>query len=119
MNHHYSARIHWSEQDAAFLAIVDELPGCVADGQTHQEALDNLSVVIDEWIEVAKEEGRPIPEPLTMEAFDQVLQASREQLRDSVRAEIKTAVSNALNEVDEVPPVTPPQDLWPAGTGNV
>jgi hypothetical protein len=40
-----------------------ELPGCAADGATYQEALASVEVVIREWIETARELGRPIPEP--------------------------------------------------------
>ena len=36
---------------------------CAADGATYQEALANVEVIIQEWIETAKQEGRPIPEP--------------------------------------------------------
>ena len=59
----YEVIIYWSNEDQAFIAEVPELPGCAADGATYQEALANLEVVIQEWIETAKELGRPIPEP--------------------------------------------------------
>lgn len=55
--------IFWSEEDQAFIAEVPELPGCAADGKTYREALANVEVVIEEWIETAIELGRPIPEP--------------------------------------------------------
>lgn len=58
----YELIIWYSESDQAFIAEVPELPGCMADGQTYQEALANAEVVIQEWIETAKEMGRPIPE---------------------------------------------------------
>lgn len=59
----YEVIIYWSEEDQAFIAEVPELPGCAADGATYQEALANVEVVIQEWIETARELGRPIPEP--------------------------------------------------------
>ena len=59
----YEVIIYWSDEDQAFIADVPELPGCMADGATHQEALTNVEVVIREWIETARELGRPIPEP--------------------------------------------------------
>lgn len=59
----YEVIIYWSKEDEAFIAEAPELPGCAADGATYQEALANLEVVIQEWIETAKELGRPIPEP--------------------------------------------------------
>ncbi len=59
----YELIIYWSDEDRAFIAEVPELPGCAADGTTYQEALANVEVIIQEWIETAKELGRPIPEP--------------------------------------------------------
>jgi predicted RNase H-like HicB family nuclease len=59
----YEVIIYWSEEDQSFIAEVPEFSGCSADGATYQEALSNVEVVIQEWIETAKELGRPIPEP--------------------------------------------------------
>lgn len=59
----YEIVIYWSNEDRAYIAEVPELPGCMADGKTHQEAVANAEVVIQEWIETAREEGRLIPEP--------------------------------------------------------
>jgi predicted RNase H-like HicB family nuclease len=59
----YEIIIFWSSEDEAFIAEVPELPGCAADGATKQAALKNVDVVIKEWIETAKNLGRPIPEP--------------------------------------------------------
>lgn len=59
----YEVILYWSNDDGAFIAEVPELPGCVADGATYQAALANVEVVIREWVETAKELGRPIPEP--------------------------------------------------------
>jgi len=59
----YEVIIYWSGEDQAFIAEVPELPGCAADGETYQEALSNVEVVIREWIETANELGRIIPEP--------------------------------------------------------
>jgi predicted RNase H-like HicB family nuclease len=59
----YQVTIRWSPEDKAFIAEATELPGCMADGATRQEALENLNVVIEEWIETAKQLGRAIPEP--------------------------------------------------------
>ena len=60
----YGIIIYWSREDEAFIAEVPELPGCAADGGTYQEVLDNVQVIIREWIETAKELGREIPEPM-------------------------------------------------------
>jgi predicted RNase H-like HicB family nuclease len=65
----YEVIIYWSEEDNAFIAEVPELPGCAADGATHKEALSNVEVVIQEWVETATELGRPIPKPKGRLAF--------------------------------------------------
>jgi len=62
-NIRYEIILYWSAQDQAFIAEVPELPGCAADGTTYQEAVANVEVVIQEWIETAQELGRPIPAP--------------------------------------------------------
>lgn len=59
----YEIILYWSDEDEAFIAEVPELPGCAADGSTRQEALTNVEIVISEWLETAKELGRPVPEP--------------------------------------------------------
>ena len=59
----YEIIIYWSREDEAFIAEVPELAGCAANGGTYQDALDNLQVIIREWIETAQELGREIPEP--------------------------------------------------------
>ena len=65
----YEIIIYWSEKDKAFIAEVPELPGCAADGASHKEALANVEVIIHEWIETAKELGRPIPKPKGKSTF--------------------------------------------------
>jgi predicted RNase H-like HicB family nuclease len=59
----YEIILYWSDEDEAFVAEVPELAGCAADGATRQEALANTEIVIAEWLETARELGRPIPEP--------------------------------------------------------
>lgn len=59
----YEVIIYWSDEDQAFIAEAPELPGAAADGSTYQEALTNLEVVIHEWLETARELGRPVPQP--------------------------------------------------------
>jgi predicted RNase H-like HicB family nuclease len=59
----YEIILYWSQEDQAFIAKVPELPGCAADGETYQEALQNVEMIMQEWIETAEELGRAIPEP--------------------------------------------------------
>jgi predicted RNase H-like HicB family nuclease len=63
MNTKYEIIIYWSKNDNAFIAEIPELAGCMADGETYQEALKNAENVIDEWLETAQNLGRFIPEP--------------------------------------------------------
>ena len=63
MTTRYEIIIHWSDEDQAFLAEVSEWPGCMADGPTRREAMDNIEQIIAEWIETAVSLGRSIPEP--------------------------------------------------------
>ena len=59
----YEIILYWSKDDNAYIAEVPELAGCMADGQTAQEALQNVEQIIEEWIETASELGRKVPEP--------------------------------------------------------
>ena len=61
--HKYEIILYWSEEDQAFVAEVPELAGCMADGMTYAEALQNAELLVQEWIETAKELGRAIPKP--------------------------------------------------------
>ena len=63
MSNNYEIIIYWSNEDNAFVAEVPELPGCMADGKTYQEAVANVEVIVEEWIQTAKELGRSIPQP--------------------------------------------------------
>ena len=55
--------IYWSKADGCFIAEVPELPGCMADGASYEEAVAHAQTVIQEWIDTALSLGRPIPEP--------------------------------------------------------
>ncbi|MBE9248480.1 type II toxin-antitoxin system HicB family antitoxin [Dolichospermum sp. LEGE 00240] len=59
----YEINLYWSEEDQSFIAEVPDLPGCAADGETYQKALQNIEIIMQEWIETAQELDRKIPEP--------------------------------------------------------
>jgi len=59
----YEIIIYWSESDDAFVAEIPELKGCIAHGNTQDEALREVNYIASEWIEIAKEKGWQIPEP--------------------------------------------------------
>ena len=59
----YELIIYCSDEDNAFIVEVPELPGCMADVETYQEAVQNAEKIIQQWIETATELCRTIPEP--------------------------------------------------------
>lgn len=65
----YELIIYWSKADETFIVEVPELPGCMADGASYEEAVANAQMVVQEWIETAKSLGRTIPVPRGKLAF--------------------------------------------------
>ena len=61
--HKYELIIYWSEEDGRYVVEVPELSGCMADGESYEEAIKNANIVISEWIETARSLGREIPQP--------------------------------------------------------
>ncbi len=60
---HYEIIIYWSNEDQAFLAEVPELPGCMAHGNSYEEALRNVGDAMALWLDAAREQGESIPMP--------------------------------------------------------
>lgn len=58
----YTVELH-EEVDATWTALVPDLPGCVAAGETVGEAVSEVSSAIDAWIESARTDGAPVPAP--------------------------------------------------------
>jgi len=67
MKTEYKINLEWSERDGAWLASAPELPGCMADGETPEEALAEIETVIAEWIGEAQRIGNPISVPFVMD----------------------------------------------------
>jgi predicted RNase H-like HicB family nuclease len=61
MNSKYEIIIYWSKEDSVYVAEVPDLASCMADRKSYAEAVENVQVVIGEWIETAQSLGRPIP----------------------------------------------------------
>ena len=59
----YEIIIYWSDNDNAFVAEAPELPGCTAHGDTYELALNNAQDAMQLWLDIAKEQGAPVPEP--------------------------------------------------------
>jgi predicted RNase H-like HicB family nuclease len=64
----YQMQIVWSQDDQAFLVTIPELPGCMADGETYEQAVINAQASIARWIETARKLERPVPEPARRQA---------------------------------------------------
>jgi predicted RNase H-like HicB family nuclease len=52
-----------AEDGGGFAAIVPDLPGCMSDGESPEEALANVKDAIASWLDAAKDLGREIPAP--------------------------------------------------------
>jgi predicted RNase H-like HicB family nuclease len=61
--HKYTIEIFYSEDDEGYIAVVPELAGCSAFGETEESALREVKVAMDLWLDTARSEGRPIPRP--------------------------------------------------------
>lgn len=59
----YHIDLFWSEEDGAWVADVPDLQSCAAFGNTPGEALAEVELAMEAWLEVAREDGLPIPEP--------------------------------------------------------
>jgi len=104
MSRDYGVQILWSDEDNAYIAATFELPGAVADGSTPEEALANLRIIIEEWISVAKEDGRAIPKPCTCADIEKHHSEFQKQLQQHIRKEIQGAVQRVLNQLAVVQP---------------
>jgi predicted RNase H-like HicB family nuclease len=59
----YEIILYWSDLDQVVIAEVPELPGCKTHGDTYEEALAMAQEAMQAWMDVARETGRPVPEP--------------------------------------------------------
>jgi predicted RNase H-like HicB family nuclease len=50
----------FQDEDGMFIAECPSIPGCVSQGKTEQEALDNIKEAIKECLEVRAEKGMPL-----------------------------------------------------------
>jgi len=83
MPHKYAIEIFYSDEDEGFIAVVPELPGCSAFGETEEEALSEVKMAVGLWLDTAREEGREIPEPSGREHLREILAGkggAREQM---------------------------------------
>ena len=74
--HKYAIEIFYSEEDEGYISIVPELPGCSAFGVSVEEALKEIKIAIELWIETAKKDGREIPKPVGKELLKAIVEES-------------------------------------------
>lgn len=68
----YHINIFYSEEDGEYIADIPDLKYCSASGETQQEALAEVLIAKQLWLEVAQEKGLPIPQPRYRPAIYQV-----------------------------------------------
>jgi predicted RNase H-like HicB family nuclease len=59
----YHINIFYSEEDGGYIADVPDLPNCSAFGNTPAEALEEVQLAKEAWLEAARSEGKPVPVP--------------------------------------------------------
>lgn len=59
----YPIEVFWSEEDEGYVAVVPDLPGCSAWGETETDAIREAHAAVSAWIEAATAAGRSVPEP--------------------------------------------------------
>jgi predicted RNase H-like HicB family nuclease len=58
------------DEDGIFVAEVPALPGCISQGKTRSEAIDNVKEAVNGYIESLKKHNEPIPPPITEEIIE-------------------------------------------------
>lgn len=94
----YPVLLIYSKDDAAWLARVDMLPGCIADGITQEEALANAKVAIENWIAVSKELSRDIPKALDIQELEDLQLKAMEFQGQQIQNLIQQAVAQVIQQ---------------------
>lgn len=58
-----------ADETGGFVASILEFPGCIAEGETAQEAIDNLNSAAESWIDAAISTGYSVREPIDFDSF--------------------------------------------------
>src|ERR1700733_5654149 len=98
----YPVFLVYSKEDAAWLARVDSLPGCVADGGTQEEALVNVRKAVETWIAVSKELGRELPAPLDIQELEDLQLQAMEFQGQQIQHLMQQAVNQAVQQLQAV-----------------
>jgi len=73
----YAIEIFYSEDDEGYIALVPEIPGCSAFGENEEDALKEVKIALELWLETASKEGREIPEPSGKELLRKIVENSQ------------------------------------------
>ena len=73
----YAIEIFFSEDDEGYVALVPEIPCCSAFGETEKQALQEVKIALELWMETARAEGREIPEPSGKELLRKIVESSQ------------------------------------------
>jgi len=93
----YSVTIVWSDEDQAFVTEVSELPGCMAHGESSEQAIEQIEFAIENWIDTARQTGREIPAPHHFADYE----ALRDQkVAEQIRA-LQTEVAKQIEAIFE------------------
>ena len=65
----HTQSLAWSDEDKCYVVRVPDLPGCMAHGKTRQEVLKMAEEAIELWLETAREDGVPVPQPRSFAAL--------------------------------------------------
>jgi predicted RNase H-like HicB family nuclease len=94
----YSMLVLWSDDDEAFLVQVIELQGCVAHGETHEEAVRNGLIAIENWIDTATQLKREIPIPLERGEFEKQTALQAQRLQKAVQDAVNEAIQQTYRQ---------------------
>jgi predicted RNase H-like HicB family nuclease len=59
----YAINVFYSDEDGCYIAVVPDLEGCSAFGDTPEAAVHELMIAKELWLDAARERGKPIPPP--------------------------------------------------------
>jgi predicted RNase H-like HicB family nuclease len=71
----YPVVVFWSDEDDSWIAVPPDLEGCSAFGETPEEALAEVKIAMELWLEATREIGRPLPRPSRVEGSPRIVAA--------------------------------------------
>jgi predicted RNase H-like HicB family nuclease len=103
------------DDGGGYIAVVPDLYGCMADGETIEEAVTNVCIAVTDWLEVARELGREIPEPgdaarmakAREHALIETIKIMSEQFDG-----LDSRVDRLMDEIQHVSEILANQDAW-------